>query len=322
MPDYYKILGVPRNASLSEIQKAYRKLARKLHPDVNPNDKDAKKKFQELQAAFEVLSDPQKREMYDRYGSSFEAMGGGPRPGSTWGTGATSGFEQYGPFEDVDFAQFFGERFGSQFGGEFSDLFAQFRQGPGRTRRTSTARRRGEDVHQEITIPFQTAVTGGEVELDVRRPDGRIETLRVKVPAGIEEGKKIRLRNQGTSPLPDVPPGDLLLTVRIQPHPHFQRRGNNLYVKVPVTLAEAVLGARVDVPTPKGTVSLRIPPGTSSGAKLRIRGHGVEPPNSPPGDLLAEIQIVIPKNLDESSQQFIRQLDERYPQNPRADLRW
>ena len=273
--DYYETLGVPRNASQAAIQKAYRELARKYHPDMNPGDKTAKKKFQEVQAAFDVLNDPQKREMYDRYGSAFETMGaGGPRGGAPWGAGPGGGFG----FEDVDLSELFGERVGVGPGGGFGDIFNQFRRAAGSSRsRTAGSRRRGADLHDEVRIPFATSITGGEVRLEVRRPSGKAESIAVKIPAGIEDGKKIRLRGQG-QPAPGTgTPGDVLLTVHVAPHPCFQRRGNHLHVKVPVTLPEAVLGAKVDVPTPRGAVSLKVPPGTSSGTKLRIKGHGVVP---------------------------------------------
>ncbi len=315
--DYYQILGVRRDASQAEIQKAYRELARKYHPDMNPGDKDAKKKFQRIQTAFEVLNDPKKREMYDRYGSSFETFGaGGPRGGTAWSTGPGAEFR----FEDLDWSQFFGERFGGA-GIDLGEIFNQFRRGAGTRSRTSTRQRRGADLEHEITIPFTTAVTGGQIELHVPRPSGRHETIAVKIPPGIEEGKRIRLRGQGEAVVGGTP-GDLLLTVHVEPHPYFQRKGNDLIVRVPVTLAEAALGAKVDIPTPKGTVTLQIPPGTSSGQKLRVRGYGVAPPSGPAGDLLAEIQIVLPKTLDESEREAIRQIDRRHPLDPRANLRW
>lgn len=334
--DYYEVLGVARNASQADIQKAYRELARKHHPDMNPEDKSAKKKFQKIQAAFDVLNDPQKREMYDRYGSSFETMGaGGPRAGSyTWhgapGTGQAAGAGT-GPggfnFEDIDFGQFFGERYGAPEaeagaapGGGFADIFNQFRRaGSGKK---SGRSRRGADLVHEIAIPFTTSITGGEVQLSVARQPGHTETLAVKVPPGIEDGKKIRLRGQGEQPSGRGQPGDIILTVHVEPHPFFHRKGNNLIVRVPVTLGEAALGAKVDVPTPKGTVAVQIPPGTSSGQKLRVKGHGVTPKSGPPGDLLAEIQIVLPKQLDDAAREEIRKIDQRYPQKPRANLRW
>lgn len=156
----------------------------------------------------------------------------------------------------------------------------------------------------------------------MQRPNGKTETLAVKIPAGIEEGKKIRVRGQGQPAGRNGTPGDILITIHVDPHPYFQRRDNHLLVRVPVTLGEAVAGAKVDVPTPQGTVSLHVPAGTSSGAKLRVKGHGVTPKNGTPGDLLAEIQIVLPKQMNEADRKTIREIDHRYTQNPRKDLRW
>jgi curved DNA-binding protein len=323
--DYYKVLGVSRNASQSDIQKAYRELARKYHPDRNPDDKDAKKKFQRIQSAFDVLNDPQKREMYDRYGSSFESTAsGGPRGGAAWGPGGPEG--GFPGFEDIDLSQFFGGGGGASPFGDFSEVFTQFRR-PGRGRRTTAGGtgagpRRGADVQSELTIPFNTAIIGGEVQFTLQRPTGQAETISVKIPAGIEEGKKIRLRGQGEPSPMGGTPGDLLITIHVATHPYFSRRGNNLYVRVPLTLPEAIEGARVDVPTPKGTVSLRVPPGTSSGSKLRIKGHGVTPKTGEPGDLYAEVFIVLPKTLDDTARQLAQHLAPKYTENPRADLRW
>jgi curved DNA-binding protein len=320
--DYYKTLGVRRDASQAEIQKAYRELARKYHPDMNPDDKTAKKKFQQVQKAFDVLGDAEKREMYDRYGSSFETMGGGgPRAGRTWAGGTGPG--GFGT-EGFDFSQFFGERFGEAPAGGFADIFEQFRRAAGpRTGKTATAPpRRGADIRHELQVPFQTSITGGEAQLTLRRKSGKTETIGVKIPAGIADGQKIRVRGQGEPAPRGGTPGDILITIRVAAHPCFQRRGNHLHVKVPVTLAEAASGAKVDVPTPRGTVSLSIPAGSSSGTKLRVRGHGVVPKNGPPGDLLAEIQIVLPRDLAAADRQMIEEFSRRHPQNPRANLRW
>lgn len=323
--DYYKTLGISRDASAADIQKAYREMARKYHPDLHPDDKTAKKKFQEVQTAFDVLNDATKREQYDRYGSAFEQMGrGGGAPGGqqgpyTWTSGAPGG-------EDFDFSQIFGGGGGEPGGGGFADIFSQFRRGGGRAAGAGAgSTRRGNDVASEVQIPFTTAVQGGEVQLNLERASGDVETLTVKIPAGIEDGKKIRLRGQGEPGPRKGTPGDLLITVHVAPHPHVHRRGYNLDVKVPVTLAEAALGAKIDVPTPQGTISLRLPPGTSSGTKLRVKGHGVPQKNGERGDLFAEIQIVIPKPLDEKSQELIRQLDAHWssqPADPRRDLKW
>jgi DnaJ-class molecular chaperone len=173
-----------------------------------------------------------------------------------------------------------------------------------------------------LTVPFATAVLGGEAALTVQRGSGKVETIRVKIPAGIDDGKKIRLRGQGEPGVGDVPAGDILLTIRVSPHPYFRRTGNRLDVRVPVTLAEAALGAKVDVPTPQGTIALTIPPNTSSGKRLRIKGHGVRPAGQPPGDLFAEIQIVLPENLSAEDRQQLADVSDRYPQQPRAELRW
>ncbi len=320
--DYYKTLAVRRDASQAEIQQAYRELVRKYHPDQNPDDKTAKAKFLQIQKAFEVLNDPEKREMYDRYGSLCETMGsGGPRGGPAWGGGQS--FEDV-RVEDIDFGQFFGERFGGEPEGGIGDIFSHFRRaaGPGAQPPPGRSRRRGADVRHELTIPFNTAVNGGEAQITVRRQSGKTETIAVRIPAGIEDGKKIRIRGQGEPGPRRVTPGDILLTIRVAPHPLFQRRGNHLHVKVPVTLAEAALGAKVDVPTPRGTVSLSVPAGSSSGTKLRVKGHGAAPKNGPPGDLLAEIQIVLPEQLTDADRQMLREWDGRYSQNPRANLKW
>jgi len=319
--DYYQTLGVSRDASPADIQKAYRKLARKYHPDLNPDDKTAKGKFQEVQRAFDVLNDASKRELYDRYGSSFESMGGGPGPRG--GAGARTTWST-GQGEEIDFSQLFGDRGGGDPSGMFGDMFNQFRRAGGRGRRTAQAPMRGADVTADLEVPFHTAVQGGEAQVSLRRPDGNIETLKVKIPAGIDEGKKIRLRGQGQQS-PDGGAGDLLITIHVAPHPWFTRHGNDLDVRVPITLAEAVLGAKVDVPTPKGTISLRIPPGSSSGKKLRVKGHGVAPKSGEPGDLYAVVEIVLPP-MDDKTTELVKQLDEHVQsaggQEPRKELRW
>ena len=313
--DYYKTLGVPRNASQADIQKAYRELARKHHPDMNPDKPGAVKKFQEIQAAFDVLNKPEKREMYDRYGSSFETMGQGGPQSASWSAGPGGGFHA----EDIDFGQFFGERFGEG-GAGLGDIFSHFRRAAGRG--GGSAKHRGSDVASEVTIPFATAISGGEIQLGLQRQSGETETIVVKIPPGIEDGKKMRLRGKGEPVSGRNTAGDLMLTVRVAPHPFFARRGNDLLVRLPVTLGESAAGATIDLPTPTGTVSLHVPPGTSSGKKLRIKGHGVAPKNGTSGDLLAEVQIVLPANLTEADQETMRQIDSRYPSNPRQALRW
>ena len=312
--DYYKILGVPRGATAEEIQKAYRKLARKCHPDLNPDDPSAKKKFQELQGAFDVLNDPQKRSMYDQFGEA--AFGGGPQGGGAPRGGARPGVPP--GFENIDLSELFG---GGMPGG-FADLFGQAGRGRagGPRRRRAETPSRGADLEASVEVPLSTAVLGGETSLLVQRND-RQETIRVKVPRGIDEGKKIRLRGQGNPSGEGGPPGDLLLTVHVTPHPHFHRRGANLHLKLPITLGEAIEGAKVDVPTPQGTVALRVPPGSSSGTKLRIKGHGVSVGDTT-GDLLVECQVVLPSSLSDDERQWLREFETRHPLNPRDKVHW
>ena len=180
----------------------------------------------------------------------------------------------------------------------------------------------GADLHRDLHIPFNTSITGGQAQLSVRRASGKVETITVKIPEGIESGKKIRLRGQGEPSPTGGRPGDLLITVHVAKHPFFRRRGKDLDVSVPITLAEAAIGAKIDVPTPMGQITLTIPPNTSSGKRLRLKGMGVPTPGGGHGDLYAEMLIVLPDSFNEESRQAIRQLDERNPLEPRADLKW
>ncbi len=321
--DHYETLGISRSATDDEIRKAYRGLARKYHPDLNPDDATAKKRFQEVQDAFDVLSDEQKKSMYDRYGSNYDAMGGGARGGrSPWSTGPSTG---PGANVDFDINDLFGGGGGAAAGGGFADLFKQFTRGGagGGARGPGPAGvQRGQDIEHTITVPFATAVLGGEVGIGIERPSGKDETLNVKIPIGIEDGKKIRLRGQGDASYGGGPDGDLLITVHIAPHRHFTRRGKRLDVVVPVSLAEAMRGAKIDVPTPRGTITLTIPPGTSSGKKLRVRGQGIAPKEGEPGDLYAEIQIEVPPGLSDDVREQIAVLADTETFHPRSELRW
>jgi len=316
--DYYETLGVGRTATADEIQKAYRSLARKYHPDRNPDDASAKKKFQEVQAAFDVLNDAEKRKLYDQYGSNYEAFaGGGPTGGGPGKWTYSTGPQTY-PF---DLNDLFGEGVeGGAGAGGFADLFKQFGRGASARRRPQA--HRGADLKHELTVPFATAVLGGQAALSIQRHDGKLETIHLKIPVGIDDGKRIRLRGQGEPGTAGGASGDILVTVRVSPHPFFRRTGKRLDVRVPVTLAEAVRGAKIDVPTPQGTIALSIPPGTSSGKRLRIKGHGVRPPNQTPGDLFAEIQIALPEGLTDEERQQLAEISSRHPQNPRTELRW
>jgi len=318
--EYYSTLGVGRGASADDIQKAYRKLAKKYHPDLNPDDKAAQKKFKEVQQAYDVLSDEKKRKLYDQFGPGFEQMGQGGGP--QWSSQVPPDFRgfDFGGGDDANLPpelqdllrQFTGGGGGFQFGGT-----------TGRRRGRRTPAQPGADVRHDVEVPFHTAVTGGEVSLRLSRPGRKTETLTVKIPAGIEDGKTIRLRGQGEPSHNDGPAGDLLITVRAQPHAYFRRDGLDLVVKVPVTLAEAALGGKVDVPTPHGTITLKVPAGTSSGTRIKAKGQGIRAAGGPAGDLYAEIQIVMPKQLDDECVELIRQLDTKLKQGDvRSELAW
>ena len=322
--DLYQVLGVGRDASKTDLQKAYRKLARKYHPDMNPDNREAQEKFKRVQEAYDVLSDPEKREAYNRYGADFEKMrAGGYQPGAAGG-GQT--------FEGVDLEQIFG----GGGGGGFSDFFEQLMGQQGRGRggspfaggggdpfggRRQRPPTRGANVRHELTIPLQTAVLGGKTEFYVHRRSGP-EKLSVSIPPGVDTGSKIRLREKGEPSPNGGPAGDLILNLQVSPHPYFRRSGSNLLLSLPVTLAEAALGAKVDVPTPQGTITLTIPAGSSGGKKLRLKGQGVQSAKDAAGDLIVELQLVLPKVWDEESAEMIRKLDERHPLEPRKELSW
>lgn len=325
--DYYKVLGVGRGAKAEEIQKAYRNLARKYHPDMNPDDTTARQKFQAVQRAYDVLSDPEKRKLYDQFGPEFEQMGAGAGAGAgpaggTWTRTGPGGATFR--FEDVDLSDLFGGGMGGGEAGGFSDFFRQFGGAPGGGPRASARREppRGSDLHHEVQVPFQTAISGGEVQLNIVRASGKRETITAKIPAGISDGRRIRLRGQGESSPRGGPAGDLLIKVNVAPHPFFRRVEKNLEVTVPVALLEAAQGAKVDIPSPRGTVTLTVPPGTSSGRKLRLKGLGVDTGKGEPGDLLAEIQVMLPKALDNEDLELLRKIDQKHPQDARAELRW
>jgi DnaJ-class molecular chaperone len=294
--DYYEVLGVPRNASEEDVKKAYRKLARQYHPDRNPGDKSAETHFKEVQEAYDILSDKQKRTQYDQFGFAGPGAGpGGPGGGFQW---STEGFDP-SAFQ----------------AGDLGDILRQFGMGgfetgeaPGRRGRSRGRRAQPPQVAEaEATIPFLTAALGGKVGLSI---DG--QHVEIKVPAGVEEGKKLRLAGQGPGG------GDLYLKLHIEPHPYFRREGHNVILEVPISLAEAVLGAKVDVPTLDGQhLTVKVPAGTSSGARLRLRGKGIAG-----GDHFIEIKIVLPRAMDAKSRELIEEFARLHPQNPRADLGW
>lgn len=295
-PDFYKVLGVSKSASADEIRKAYRKLARENHPDVKKDDAQAAERFKQIQEAYAILGDAKKREQYDRFGTAaFQGARPGPGAGGqtyTWSTGGGGA-----PFDINDL-------FGGGF--DFQDLLGGRGRGAARGKRPAP---RGEDLEAAVRVPFEVAARGGAVDVRFDR-DGRTETLSVKVPAGVNEGSVIRLAGQGATSEFGGGPGDLLLRVDIEPHRYFRREGNDLLLDVPITPSEAVLGAKVDVPTlSEGAVVVTIPPGTSSGMKLRLRGKGViDPQTKHPGDQYVVVKIVVPRDPPATLKDLYRQV--------------
>lgn len=305
--DHYDVLGVPRSAGADEIRSAHRRLARQYHPDLN-KDPGAGERFNEVQRAYEILSDPEKRKKYDQFGDAAFEPGAGPG-----GPGGASG-ASWQEMDPEAMRDIFGDMFGDAFGGGTG---GGRRRGRGRAPRPT----QGPDREFELALGFAVAANGGTEQLKLRSSDGSVETIDVKVPAGVADGSKLRVRGRGESGFHGGPRGDLILTVRVGAHPWFVRDGLDLSVDVPITIAEAALGATVEVPLLKGRVKLKVPPGTSSGAKLRVRGKGITDAKGASGDLYAVISIAAPKELGDADRTSLESLAARLP-DPRAALAW
>lgn len=293
--DYYEILGVPRTASEKEIKTAYRRLARKYHPDLNKSDPQAEERFKEVAEAFAVLSDADKRAKYDRGGHA--AFG--------------SGFDPFAGFDS--------QRFDIGLG-DLSSLFEAFGFSPAAARRGRTARarpRRGADLQLELTVRFVQAVQGGTVELALPSANGeRRERVKVRIPPGIEDGGTLRLTGQGQPGSGGFAAGDAYLTVRVEPHPLFRREDRDLIVEIPVGIARAALGGNVDVPTLDGSATITIPEGTRSGQRFRLKGRGVPAgAGRAAGDLYAMIQIHPPRQLSGRSRELLEEFARLNPQS-------
>lgn len=368
--DYYKVLGVDRNASASDIKKAYRKLARKYHPDLNPGDKQAEAKFKEIQEAYSVLSDPKKKKQYDQYGYVGEAP-----PPDAGGAGRGAQYSYSRGFEGFDFSDFgtppFQDFFESIFGGSF--------------RRTQKKPARGQDLHYTMKLSFSDAIHGVQTKIKLTRlvacPDCRgkgfsqrggqqacpqcggsghttihkgamrfsttcpscggtgtaqgprcstcqgnglvqtTELINVRIPGGVDNGSKVRISGKGNAGPQGGSPGDLFITVEVIPHSLFRREGSNIYVKVPITVPEATLGSKINVPTLYGKTTIKIPPGTKSGQKFRISGKGAPVPGrKAKGDQFVEVSIVPPPFEDEKIRELMEELKKASSQNPRENL--
>jgi len=374
--DYYELLGVPRKATAKDIRTAFRKLARKYHPDLNPGDKSAEEKFKQLQEAYDVLSDSKKRQMYDQYGFYSDNLPpGGPGAAPGQGGGQDVNFD----FDGFDFGGGSGAAGG---GSSFRDLFSQFFTGGRGSAAMEPEHEPGGDLEYQIEIGFSDAVRGAVKKLSITRLDtcetchgtgavgtpqtctvcggtgtirqsagkmkfnvpctrcggtgklrtvcktcggeGRVrrtETIEVRIPAGVANGGRVRVPGKGNSGTMGAPPGDLYLRVVVKPHEFFERRGDDLYTKIPVTVSEATLGAKIEVPTIDGRSIVRIPPGTNSGKTLRLKEKGVPSArNGARGDQYVEIQVVVPPPTDERVRNLMKELEAVAPGDPRKDL--
>ncbi len=308
--DYYKIMGVKRDATQDEIKRAYRKLARKYHPDVS-KEADAETRFKEVGEAYEVLKDPEKRAAYDQLGANWKA-GQEFHPPPDW----NAGFEfSGGGFTGGD-ASAFSDFFETLFGREFA----------GGGRRSSAYHAKGEDHHARILIDLEDAYHGANRTITLQVPEldahGRVHTrqrtLKVHIPKGVKQGQRIRLAGQGAPGMGKGPAGDLYLEVAFKPHPYYRIEGRDLYIDLPLAPWEAALGAKVKVPTPGGVVDLKIPPNSKPGRKLRLKGRGI--PNKPAGDLYVVLQIALPPADSEQAKALYRKMEQEMAFNPRAKL--
>jgi DnaJ-class molecular chaperone len=298
--DYYEILGVKKNASDDEIKKAYRTLARKYHPDLHPGDKSMEARFKDINEAYGVVGDPRKRSDYDLVGNApFGAgMGGGYRPGA----GSVGGVEDFG--------------FGGA-GGGFEDIFSEIFGGKGRRRGPA----RGADIEYSLKVDFLGSVKGVELKIKVTRRVGTSSTVKVKIPPGISDGSKVRLVGKGDSGSGGGPLGDLYIVTRVEPHPYFKRVGNDIHLDVPVTIKEAVTGGKVEVPTIDGYTTIKIPPSTQGGQKLRIKGKGVySSAGAPRGHQYVIIRVEVPRKVNRRSRELLDEFSEINHYEPRNGL--
>jgi curved DNA-binding protein len=340
--DYYQVLGINRTASEDEIKAAYRKLARKFHPDLNPGDKAAEDRFKELQEAYDVLSDPDKRKKYNQYGENWRMAGEGFTPPPGW-----EGFRTGQSTANYDFSGFdFGENFrgfssGPRTGG-MGDIFEELF---GRAREHSHRSSRGQDVEATLELSLEEAHRGGRRSLQLQATETcstcngrgvisgnqicstcsgsgyliRPKTIEVNIPVGVNHGATLRLAGQGGMGMGNAQAGDLYLNIHIKPHPIFSSKGSDLEVEIPIAPWEAALGTRIDVPTIDGQVEMSIPAGTQSGQRLRLRNQGMNKKHGGRGDLYVRVKIVVPKMISEHEQRLYEELKRISNFNPRAE---
>ncbi len=324
--DYYEILGVPRTAAVEQIKRAYRKLAKQHHPDHNPNDKLAVERFKEVQEAYEILSDPRKRKAYDQWGHAGVGIGGAESQGGwrsgpagqrvyTWKSGGGPDI----PIDDLDdlFNVFAGHGGGRQ-RDRGPDIFEEFFQQRGARGQEPRAEASDLDIIHPLSLTFEQALHGATVEVSLDR-SGKIQ---VKIPPGVADGQRIRVRGKGRAGRRGQT-GDLYIVCQVGAHPYYRRVENDLYLDLPLTITEAALGAKVEIPTPQGRTLLTVPPGTPSGARLRLKDRGVRPAGAkPPGDLYAVVRIVPPASLTEKQKELLEQFRRAGENLPRRDLGW
>ncbi len=326
--DYYEVLGIPRNATPDQVKRAYRKLAKQYHPDRNPGNKTAESRFKEVQAAYEVLSDAEKRTLYDQFGhAGARGPAGGWRSGPggqrvhTWKSGGGPDI----PIEDLDdlFSVFAGG--GGRRRGTGRSIFEEFFKGAARSGGSSGEQpASGADMEHPVDLSFEQAVHGTKLDLTLTDPrTGVAQRITVKIPAGVADGQRIRLRGKGGLGGPGMPAGDLYIICRVRPHPCFRREGNDVYLDLPLTISEAALGTRVEIPTLGGRTMLTVPPGTPSGARLRLKDQGVRAAgNKAPGHLYAVVRIVPPKSPTTEQRELLEKLRQTEQESPRTGPPW
>ena len=330
--DFYSLLGVERSANEKDIKRAYRKQARQYHPDVNPNDPNAEAKFKEINQAYQVLSDKEKRSLYDQFGPDFDKVGQAP---SGWNgqSGGSSHGAGSNPYAGVDLEDLLRQtqRGGGQSrvetessGDIFESIFGGLRGrgGFGNRRREP---QRGENIEQavQITLPESLQGTQRAFQFAITDPNtGKVDrrNVTVKIPAGVRDGATVRVAGKGTAGEAGAPNGDLLLKISIAPHQYWKRSGDDLSIEVPVSFSEAALGATIDVPTQSGRVNMKLPAGTQSGQKIRLSGRGVKRKDGSAGDQYVIAKIDVPKELSERERELIEELGSLHGENPRALL--